>query len=278
METNISIQNGRGKHYYANNNDFVKEINQFPYIYENKIVCGDSKDILENLPSSCVDLIFTSPPYNFGMDYDETDDIDIWQKYFDNLFIIFDECIRVLKYGGRFIVNIQPCFSDYVPTHHIISNYMMNKKMIWKGEVVWDKKNYNCKYTAWGSWSSPSNPYMKYTWEFVEIFAKGDLKKNGLRDNIDIEDEEFKEWVVAKWDIAPEHSMQKFEHPAMFPEELAYRAMKLFSYKGDVILDPFCGAGTTCVAAKKTNRTYFGIDISEKYCETAKDRVHSILI
>ena len=153
----------------------------------------------------------------------------------------------------------------------------MEKKLIWKGEILWEKHNYNCKYTAWGSWKSPGNPYLKYTWEFLEVFAKGDLKKEGSRENADITADEFKKWVVAKWSIAPETQMARFDHPAMFPEELVMRALKLFSFEGDVVLDPFNGAGTTCVAAKKLNRSYLGIDISQKYCETAERRLKEIL-
>jgi DNA modification methylase len=152
----------------------------------------------------------------------------------------------------------------------------MEKKMIWKGEILWEKNNYNCKYCAWGSWKSPSSPYLKYTWEFLEIFAKGDIKKSGTPENIDIQEDEFKRWVVAKWAIAPEKKMNYYDHPAMFPEELVTRALKLFSFEGDVVLDPFNGTGTTCVAAKKTRRRFLGIDISKKYCDIAEKRVKEI--
>ena len=107
----------------------------------------------------------------------------------------------------------------------------MREKLIWKGEILWEKNHYNCKFTAWGSWKSPSSPYLKYTWEFLEIFCKGDLKKSGDSKNADIDADSFKEWVSAKWSIAPERNMGKFKHPAMFPEELANRVLKLFSFK-----------------------------------------------
>ena len=149
----------------------------------------------------------------------------------------------------------------------------MQKKLIWKGEILWEKNNYNCKYTAWGSWKSPSNPYLKYTWEFVEIFSKGTLKKTGESKNADIDSEEFKKWVVAKWSIAPERKMKDFGHPAMFPEELASRVLKLFSFKNDIILDPFNGVGTTTFVANKLNRKYIGIDISKEYCDKAIKRI-----
>lgn len=268
----------RKQYYYAQGNEFSEINNELPIRYINNIICGDSLEILKGIPDNSIDLIFTSPPYNFGLEYESNGDAHHWDKYFKKLFLIFDECIRVLKYGGRIIVNIQPLFSDYIPSHHIISNYFMDKKLIWKGEILWEKNNYNCKYTAWGSWKSPSNPYLKYTWEFLEIFSKGNLKKGGSSINADITPDEFKKWVVAKWSIAPERNMKEYNHPAMFPEELALRVLKLFSFKNDTILDPFNGAGTTTLIAKKLERKYLGIDISQEYCEKAKSRLTSILL
>lgn len=267
----------RSSYFYALDNNFTKEINEIPTGFENKILCGDSETILKKLPDNCVDLVFTSPPYNFGLGYDTGEDGQHWELYFSKLFSIFDECIRVLKYGGRIIVNIQPLFSDYIPSHQIIANHFMEKKLIWKGEILWEKNNYNCKYTAWGSWKSPSSPYLKYTWEFLEIFSKGDLLKPGLRENIDITGDEFKKWVVAKWSIGPDRNMKKYDHPAMFPEELAERSLKLFSYQNDIILDPFNGVGTTTAVAKRLKRRYLGIDISEVYCKKSELRLKEIL-
>ena len=268
----------RGIHYYANNNNFNKENVDFPTEFLDKIVCADSEQFLKKLPNNCVDLIFTSPPYNFGLNYSSTNDDFFWETYFNKLFLIFDECIRVLKWGGRIIINVQPLFSDYIPSHHIISNYFINKKLIWKGEILWEKNNYNCKYTAWGSWKSPSSPYLKYTWEFIEIFCKGSLKKDGSNNKIDIAAEEFKKWVVAKWSIAPERKMKDLGHPAMFPTTLVERILKLFSFENDLILDPFNGAGTTTLVAKRLNRHYLGLDISKDYTDKAKNRLKNNLI
>jgi DNA modification methylase len=263
----------RNSCYYALNHNFSEKNNEIPKEFENTILCSDSEEVLKKLPDNCVDLIFTSPPYNFGLGYDTGEDGVSWEKYFNKLFAVFDECVRVLKNGGRIAVNVQPLFSDHIPSHQIIANYFIRKKMIWKGEILWEKNNYNCKYTAWGSWKSPSSPYLKYTWEFVEIFSKGDLVKKGSKENIDITADEFKKWVVAKWSITPETNMKKFNHPAMFPEELAFRILKLFSFQNDLILDPFNGVGTTTLVARKTNRRYLGIDISEEYCKAAESRL-----
>jgi len=210
----------RQQFYYTKGNKFQQTNNEIPKEFENKIICGDSQQILSKLPDNCIDLVFTSPPYNFGLDYASTADDNHWETYFEKLFDIFSECIRVLKWGGRAVINVQPLFSDYIPTHHLISNFFIQKKMIWKGEILWEKNNYNCKYTAWGSWKSPSNPYLKYTWEFLEVFCKGDLKKVGNSANADISADDFKKWTVGKWSIAPERKMKEYDHPAMFPEEL----------------------------------------------------------
>jgi len=266
----------RGQFYYTTGHNFSRENNELPKNFENKIICGDSEKILKQLPDNCIDLVLTSPPYNFGLEYENHQDDQYWEKYFEKLFSIFKEVIRVLKWGGRAIINVQPLYSDYIPSHHIISNFFINQKMIWKGEIIWEKNNYNCKYTAWGSWKSPSSPYLKYTWEFIEIFSKGDLKHQGSKDKIDITAEEFKEWVVAKWSIAPERDMKKYNHPAMFPEKLVERVLKLFSFQDDVILDPFNGAGTTTFVAKKLKRRFLGIDISAEYCKTAEERLKKV--
>lgn len=262
----------RGKHYYANDHNFSTNNNDLPSEFCDKIICADSQVALKALPDNCIDLILTSPPYNFGMDYEESDDTSAWDNYFDKLFGVFDECIRVLKYGGRIVVNVQPTYSDYVPTHHIISQYFMDKRMIWKAEIVWEKNHFNV-YTAWGSWKSPASPYLKCSWEFLEVFCKGSVKKDGDPKNADIDAESFKQWVKARWVIAPERHMDRYEHPAMFPEMLAIRVIQLFSFKGDVVMDPFAGVGTTCLAAFKFQRKYLGIDISQKYCYTAEDRL-----
>ena len=254
--------------------EFSKTNNELNKKFINKIHCANSLDIIKKFPDNCIDIVLTSPPYNFGINYENTNDVNIWEDYFNKLFNIFRECVRVLKDSGRIIINVQPMFSDYIPTHHLISNFFLKEGLIWKGEIIWEKNNYNCKYCTWGSWKSPSSPYLKYSWEFVEIFCKNSLKKEGDKNNIDIDSEEFKKWVYGKWNIAPERNMKKYKHDAMFPEELVKRLLKLFSYKNDIVLDPFNGAGTTTKVAKQLNRKFIGIDISEEYCKTAEDRLN----
>lgn len=262
--------------YESYKKDFKAENNALSKERLNQIICGDSLEILRTLPDNCVDIVLTSPPYNFGINYNATDDANAWRGYFDTLFAIFKECIRVLKSSGRIIVNIQPMFSDYIPTHHFISKFFIDEGLIWKGEILWEKNNYNCKYCTWGSWKSPAAPYLKYSWEFIEVFCKNSLKKDGDKENIDITAEEFKEFVYAKWSFAPERNMKIYGHDAMFPEKLVERCLKLFSYENDIVLDPFNGAGTTTKVAKLLERKFIGIDISSKYCQTAKERLKSV--
>jgi DNA modification methylase len=262
---------------HANKSFFVAESPRIlPFV--NRIICGDAQDILAHIPDMSVDLIITSPPYNFGHTYaqDAHDDTHEWNEYFEKLLQVWKECERVLKPGGRIAVNVQPLFSDYVPTHHIISRQLARLGLLWKAEFLWEKNNYNAKYTAWGSWKSPSMPYIKYTWEFIEVFDKETHKKSGDREDIDITADEFKEWVIGKWSFPPETRMKDYEHPAMFPEELPRRLMKLFSYKNDIVLDPFNGAGTTSLVARKQGRRFIGIDVSEQYCAMALKRVTEV--
>jgi DNA modification methylase len=240
----------------------------------NQIICSDALTALKEIESNSVDLVLTSPPYNFDMDYDEHNDKNESSDYLSILIAIFDECIRVLKFGGRLIINIQPNYKEYYPTHHAITTAMIDRGMIWRGEIVWLKNNLK-KLTAWGSWKSPSCPYLSYPFEFIEVFSKDTLKHDGNREDIDITKDEFIEYVNGHWSIAPETRMKKFNHPAMFPEELAKRCIKLFSYKNDLIVDPFNGAGTTTFVANLLGRRYIGIDISKTYCEIARERISS---
>ena len=258
----------------ANNSHAVMESSDLkPFV--NRIICGDSRQVLSHIPDQSIDFVITSPPYNFGHSYaqDPHDDTHEWNEYFATLLTVWKECERVLKPGGRIAVNVQPLFSDYVPTHHIISRQLASLGLLWKAEFLWEKNNYNAKFTAWGSWKSPSMPYIKYTWEFIEVFDKITHKKAGDRENIDITAEEFKEWVMGKWSFPPETRMKDHDHPAMFPEELPRRLMKLFSYKGDIVLDPFNGAGTTSFVAYKNGRRFIGIDNSSQYSQTAFGRL-----
>ena len=238
----------------------------------NTIICSDSLIALKEIESESVDIVLTSPPYNYGMEYDQHNDENKSEEYLEKIIDVFVECKRILKSGGRMIINIQPNYKQYFPTHHRITQRMLDEGLIWRGEIIWLKNNLK-KLTAWGSWKSPSCPYLSYPFEFIEVFSKDNLKHIGDKGNIDITKDEFIKYVNGHWSIAPETKMKQYGHPAMFPEELVERCLKLFSYKDDVVLDPFNGAGTTTFVANKFGRKYIGIDMSESYCKMAEDRI-----
>ena len=115
---------------------------------DNRIYCGDCREVMERIPAESVDLIVTSPPYNFGLDeYDRHTDTKSWPEYFATLAQVWRQSYRVLKWGGRLCVVVQPLFSDYIPTHHIISQQLRELGFLFKAEIMWEKHNYNCKYT-----------------------------------------------------------------------------------------------------------------------------------
>ena len=240
----------------------------------NQIICSDALSGLKVIEDSSVDIVLTSPPYNFDMQYDEHDDKDDAHRYIDTLMGIFNECTRTLKDGGRLIINIQPNYKEYFPSHHYLTTALVESGLIWRGEILWLKNNLK-KLTAWGSYKSPSSPYLNYPFEFIEVFSKKSIKHVGKKEDIDITKEEFIKYVNGHWSIAQEIRMKEYNHPAMFPEELVKRCLKLFSYKNDLVLDPFNGVGTTTFVAHQLDRRYIGIDISQTYCSVAEDRIAS---
>jgi DNA modification methylase len=240
----------------------------------NEIICGDSRIVLETIPDNSIDLVLTSPPYNFNKEYDQHKDGTSFNDYWEYLFPILGLCLNKLKHGGRMIINIQPHYSFNTPTHHLITKFLLDNGMLWRTEIIWEKNHYNCPTTCWGSFCSPSSPYLRGTWEYLNVYCKGTIKHEGLKENIDITEREFKQWTYAKWSITPESRMKQYGHPAMFPEALVERCLKLFSFRGDVILDPFNGTGTTTKIAKLLDRNFIGIDMSEDYCKTARKRLN----
>ena len=238
----------------------------------NKIYCEDCLEFMSKVPDNQIDCIITSPPYMFQKEYTDYDDKFNPMEYVSFLGKVFTECSRILKDGGRIFVNVQPVYTDRFPTHHIVSQLLSNRGLTWGGEIIWDKNHFNCPVTAWGSWKSPSQPYLRATYEYIEYFFKGSPNHQGNKEDIDITGDEFKKWVNTKWVITPETKMKEYGHPAMFPEELVERILKLFTYKNDIVYDPFNGAGTTCAVCERLDRRYIGTDISEEYCKIAMER------
>ena len=143
-----------------------------------------------------------------------------------------------------------------------------------RGEIIWNKASSASPSTAWGSWLSAANPVLRDIHEYILIFCKETFsRKRGDKKNT-IKKEQFLEWTKSVWTF-PAVSAKKIGHPAPFPEELPYRLIQLYSFKDDVVLDPFVGSGTTCLAALKTGRNYVGYDNNPEYVKLAEHRIRA---
>lgn len=236
-----------------------------------QITCGNCLEVMSQIPDGTVHLAVTSPPYNLGINYDNHDDSLSYESYLQWLKTVWIETKRVLVPGGRFALNIAPTsIKDFRPIHHDFSNQLREIGMIMRTEIIWYKQTMG-RRTAWGSWKSPSNPHIVPSWEYVLIFCKDSWTLEGDSKDADITSDEFMRFSDGFWYIPPES--QRRGHPTPFPEELIYRLIKYYTYKGNIVLDMFGGTGTVVVVAAKTSRHFIHIDISEKYCEIAQQRL-----
>ena len=241
----------------------------FPPEYENKIILGSSESMKE-IPGNSLHLMVTSPPYNVSKEYDE--DLSL-REYLQLLRNVFSETYRVLVHGGRACVNVANLGrKPYIPLSDYISHMMMEIGFQMRGEIIWAKGAGAGVSMAWGSWQSASNPVLRDTHEYIMVFSKGayERKKTG-RENT-ITREQFMEWTKSVWTMNPE-SAKKVKHPAPFPVELPYRLTQLYTFKGDIILDPFMGSGSTAIAALKSERKYVGYDVDPEYIKIAEGRI-----
>lgn len=243
--------------------------NEIPPKNLNKVYCKSSEN-MEDLPNDSVHLMITSPPYNVGKDYD--DDLSL-KEYLDLMRAVLKETYRVLVTGGRACINLANVGrKPYIPLHMYITELMLDIGFLMRGEIIWDKSASAGTSTAWGSWKSASNPVLRDVHEYILVFSKDSFsrKKDHKRDTI--KKEQFLEWTKSVWRFQTA-SAKKIGHPAPFPVELPYRLIQLYSFEGDVVLDPFCGSGTTCIAAIKSNRNFVAYEINEKYVELSKKRI-----
>lgn len=250
-----------------------KKENDFPKELENKFILGTAENMKE-LPNNSVHLMITSPPYNVSKEYDE--DLSL-KEYLQLLENAFKETYRVLVNGGRACINVANLGrKPYIPLSDYISKMMIDIGFNMRGEIIWNKAASASPSTAWGSWQSASNPILRDIHEYILVFSKGDYKREKGKKENTISKEQFMEWTKSIWTINAE-SAKKIGHPAPFPEELPYRLIQLYSFKGDIVLDPFMGSGTTAVAALKTDRKFVGYDISKEYIALAEKRVEPLL-
>jgi site-specific DNA-methyltransferase (adenine-specific) len=191
---------------------------------------------------------------------------------------VFAETHRVLVYGGRACINIANVGrKPYVPYHKFAIDVMTQVGFLMRGEIIWNKGASAGVSTAWGSWCSPSNPTLRDTHEYILVFSKGKFGRDRKGREATISKEEFLEYTKSVWEFQPE-SAEKVGHPAPFPVELPYRCIQLYTFKGEVVLDPFCGVGATCVASRKTRRHFIGIDINQEYVEKATQRLELLAL
>jgi site-specific DNA-methyltransferase (adenine-specific) len=163
----------------------------------------------------------------------------------------------------------------YIPFSDYISKMMIDMGFNMRGEIIWNKGSSAGVSMAWGSWKSASNPILRDVHEYILIFSKGSYRSCSSQRENTITKEEFMEWTKSVWTMSAE-SARKVGHPAPFPEELPRRLIHLYSFKNDVVLDPFMGSGTTAVAALNAGRRYVGYDNNPEYVKLAEKRLSVI--
>ena len=246
-----------------------------PPQFLDKIFCKTSEN-MEELPDNSVHLMVTSPPYNVGKEYD--DNLTL-QEYRQFLKQVWGEVYRTLVPGGRACINIANLGRrPYIPLHAFIVEDMLDLGFLMRGEIIWNKATSSSPSTAWGSWLSAANPTLRDIHEYILVFSKGMFsRKNASRRRSTISREEFLEFTKSVWKF-PAEPAHAVGHPAPFPVELPYRLLQLYTFKGEVILDPFIGSGQAAMAAIKTNRHYVGYEINEEYVKLAERRIQEFLL
>jgi len=244
--------------------------------FEPTIIFGDSQEVLKRFPKQSFHLIITSPPYNLGTPYPDWDDKLPLDDYFDFCHKWLFESFRVLVTGGRLCLNL-PFFTHHHRTNMLFEYLCLLRKIGFKDRemIVWAKKRrsdnkFVCKQRLFGSVSSPSNPHIRDVCEMILVMDKGKRRLTGYGKDADITIEEYDTWTKNIWEFDTESDRR---HPAPFPYELPRRLIKLYSYKGNKILDPFAGRGTTLKVAKQLRRQGVGIELSKAYLPLIQETV-----
>lgn len=246
--------------------------NPLPPEVENSIILGSSEKMKE-LPDNCVHLMITSPPYNVTKVYDGNLTL---AQYFELLERVLTETYRVLVNGGRACVNLANVGrKPYIPFSDMLSQMMIKIGYNMRGEIIWNKGSSAGVSMAWGSYQSAANPVLRDVHEYILVFSKGNYGRSQNGKVNTITREQFMEWTKSIWLMNTE-SAKRVGHPAPFPEELPQRLIQLYSFKDDVVLDPFIGSGTTALAALKAGRRYVGYDNDKAYIKLAERRLRAV--
>lgn len=225
---------------------------------------------MRELPDNSLHLMVTSPPYNVTKEYDADLSLD---EYLALLRRVFAETYRVLVDGGRACVNVANVGrKPYVPLSDYVSQLMLDLGFQMRGEIIWHKRAGAGVSMAWGSWQSASNPVLRDVHEYILVFSKGSFSRDKSDQADTITKKQFLQWTKSVWTMNPE-SAKKVGHPAPFPIELPYRLIQLYTFKGDIVLDPFIGSGTTAIAALKAGRKYVGYETHPDYVKLAERRI-----
>ncbi len=232
-----------------------------------------NEDFLEvDYPKSSVDLVVTSPPYNVGIDYKTHDDSISYPEYLEWTAEWLTKVLSLLKDDGRACINI-PLDKNKGGQQSVYADITVLAKKVgfrYHSTIIWNEGNIS-RRTAWGSWLSASAPYVIAPVETIIVLYKRFWKKQ-KKGKSDITKEEFLEWTNGLWTFSGE-SKKRIGHPAPFPLELPKRCIKLFSFVGDMVLDPFLGSGTTAIASFKLNRKVVGVEIDSSYFQLAVERI-----
>ncbi|MDA8296079.1 MAG: site-specific DNA-methyltransferase [Actinomycetota bacterium] len=249
-------------------------------------ICGDARS-MDHVPDNSVALVVTSPPYFAGKQYEEELDREgvpsSYLEYLELLRDVFAECKRKLEPGGRIAVNVanlgrKPYRSLSADVTRILQDEL---HLLLRGEVIWQKGEGASGSCAWGSFRSAANPVLRDLTERVIIASKGRFDRalsvkqrqlRGLPHENSLTSDEFMAATLDVWEIPPE-SATRVRHPAPFPTELPERLIHLYTYRGDLVLDPFMGSGSTMLAAARSGRRYVGYDLDPSYVEIARERV-----
>lgn len=252
--------------------------NSKPYYSEKDIqIINDNILTTDTIESNSIDLIVTSPPYNVDIKYNSHNDDISYSDYLDFTRSWLSRCFDFMKDDGRFCLNI-PLDKNKGGQQSVGADITVIAKQIgfkYHSTIVWNEGNIS-RRTAWGSWMSASAPYVIAPVELIVILYKKRWRKTSGSGISDMTKEEFMNWTKGIWTFSGE-SKKKIGHPAPFPVELPRRCIKLFSFVGDTVLDPFLGSGTTLIAAKILSRKGIGIEIDSQYCDLSKERISNLL-
>ncbi len=255
-------------------NTKAKVVNTPYFEAENILIYNEDILKITAIPNNFVDLIVTSPPYNVDIHYNSHNDDLSYEDYLEFTRKWIKKCFDLTKSEGRFLLNIPLDKNKGGQKSVGAAITEIAKDIGWKyhSTIIWNEGNIS-RRTAWGSFMSASAPYVIAPVELILVLYKGNWKKNSGSKMNDITKQEFMDWTNGIWTFAGQSKKGAGGHPAPFPIELPRRCIKLFSFVGDTVLDPFLGSGSTLIASYLHGRKGIGIEIDKKYCDIAVERL-----